>query len=90
MKEEETAVAATPIVARAERRREAFAPLLNRETRETAITRQSEPPVIRVSIGRVEVRATPPPPVPAAPVPDPPRPAMSLDDYLTRRADGAY
>jgi len=90
MKGEETAVPATPIVARVERRREASAPLLNRETWETAITRQSEPPMIRVSIGRVEVRATPPPPVPAAPVPDPPRPAMSLDDYLTRRADGAY
>jgi hypothetical protein len=45
------------------------------------------PPTINVTIGRIEVRATPPPRAPA-----PPRrasaPIMSLDEYLRQRAGG--
>jgi hypothetical protein len=46
-------------------------------------------PAIRVSIGRIEVRATmPPPPMPAAQpaVSARPGPALSLDDYLKQRS----
>ena len=48
-----------------------------------------EPPVIRVTIGRVEVRAVSPP-VRATPPPAPrPRqPSLSLGDYLTQRGEG--
>jgi hypothetical protein len=50
---------------------------------------QSEPPVIRVTIGRVDVRAIASPPVPAAVS----RPAarstrLSLEDYLKERSGG--
>jgi hypothetical protein len=41
----------------------------------------SSPPVIRVTIGRIEVRAPAPPPPPVE-APAPPRPRISLDDYL--------
>ena len=49
---------------------------------------QPEPPTIQVTIGRIEVRATPPP-QPLAPPPAPPRarPALSLDDYLAKRRE---
>lgn len=47
--------------------------------------REPLPPTIRVSIGRVEVRAImPTPPAPKA-VPTRPRPAVSLNDYLKQR-----
>jgi hypothetical protein len=43
------------------------------------------PPTIRVTIGRVDVRAVmPAPPVPVA-KPVHPRPGLSLDDYLKQR-----
>jgi hypothetical protein len=41
----------------------------------------SAPPVIRVTIGRIEVRAPAPPPPPIE-TPGPPPPRISLDDYL--------
>jgi hypothetical protein len=47
-------------------------------------------PVIQISIGRIEVRATPPPAQPARPRPAAPS-APSLEEYLrrrTRRGDG--
>jgi hypothetical protein len=43
--------------------------------------------VVRVSIGRIEVRTTPPATPPAAPVPLA-RPRQSLDDYLAARDRG--
>lgn len=53
-------------------------------------TREPSAPAIRVSIGRIEVRAATPPPVPAAqPAASArPGPALSLDDYLKRRNGG--
>jgi hypothetical protein len=46
----------------------------------------SSPPAVRVTIGRVEVRAVQPP---APPPPSAPRgPALSLDDYLKQRSEG--
>ena len=48
----------------------------------------AEPPVIRVRIGRVEVRAVPPPQRPAPPPRAAPRrPALTLDDYLKQRSE---
>jgi hypothetical protein len=43
------------------------------------------PPVIHVTIGRVEVRAAPPRPLAAAPAPRPAAPKLSLDEYLRSR-----
>lgn len=48
------------------------------------------PPVINVTIGRIEVRAPVAPATSPLPRPEPSRPAMSLDEYLQRRADGRY
>lgn len=48
------------------------------------------PPVINVTIGRIEVRAPITPATPSLPRPEPPRPAMSLEEYLQRRSDGRY
>lgn len=44
----------------------------------------AEPPVVKVTIGRVEVRAILPPPAPERRVPAPPA-ALSLEEYLERR-----
>lgn len=44
-------------------------------------------PVIRVTIGRIEVRAAAPAP-PPAPAPRPAGPRLSLEDYLRRRGEG--
>jgi hypothetical protein len=51
------------------------------DQRVVALESAAEPPapIIRVSIGRVEVRAAAPPPPPAPP----PGPRISLDDYLS-------
>lgn len=49
--------------------------------------RREPPPTIQVTIGRIEVRATPPP-TPAAKKQRPKPPAMSLDEYLRKRAKG--
>lgn len=49
----------------------------------------SPPPNIRVTIGRVEVRAIMPPEPKAPPAkPSRPGPALSLDDYLKQRNEG--
>ncbi|MFN7949727.1 MAG: hypothetical protein U0Z53_30520 [Blastocatellia bacterium] len=54
----------------------------------TSQTEQESAPVIRISIGRVEVRAV----MPTAPAPRTaparPRPGLSLDDYLREREGG--
>lgn len=47
----------------------------------------SERPIIRVTIGRIDVRAVPPPAPPQQP-PPPPAPGLSLDDYLKERNGG--
>lgn len=48
-----------------------------------------EPPVVRVTIGRVEVRAVSPPARPVAPpAPRPRQPSLSLGDYLAQRGEG--
>jgi hypothetical protein len=48
----------------------------------------SAEPVVRITIGRVEVRAVLPPPVPR-PRREPPAPkTLSLDEYLDRRHGG--
>ena len=46
----------------------------------------SERPIIRVTIGRIDVRAVPPPAPPQPP--PPPAPGLSLDDYLKERNGG--
>jgi hypothetical protein len=48
--------------------------------------RAESAPAIQVTIGRIEVRATPPPPVPAKQAPR--LPAMSLEEYLSQRKEG--
>lgn len=45
-------------------------------------------PPVRVTIGRVDVRAAAPPPVAAQELPPPPRPKLSLEDYLQDRRTG--
>jgi hypothetical protein len=49
---------------------------------------EQAPPTIQVTIGRVEVRATPPPSLPAAQRQIPTPPLKSLDDYLRQREEG--
>jgi hypothetical protein len=63
-----------------------------RATTAVAPERRAEPvpPIINVTIGRIEIRAPAAPPAAPAPRVEPPRPAVSLDDYLQRRADGRY
>ncbi len=48
---------------------------------------QNEPPIVRVTIGRIEVRAETPAPPPRK-TPSPPRPTLSLDTYLKERKEG--
>jgi len=50
--------------------------------------RSSPPPTIRVTIGRVEVRAIMPPAPPTRTKPARPGPALSLEDYLKQRNRG--
>lgn len=63
-----------------------------RDSREPRVAApESSAPTIHVAIGRLEVRATtPPPPMPPErwTVPDPPGPVLSLDDYLKQRNGG--
>ena len=51
---------------------------------------ESSEPAIRVTIGRIEVRAITPPPMPPAEriTPAPPGPELSLDDYLKQHNGG--
>jgi hypothetical protein len=50
-------------------------------------TARPEPPPVRVTIGRIEVRAVAPPPTPPRPTPQRPAP-LSLDEYLEARRSG--
>jgi hypothetical protein len=52
-----------------------------------AETPRREPPPVRVTIGRIEVRAVAQPPVPQRPAPHQP-PPLSLDEYLELRRSG--
>jgi hypothetical protein len=62
------------------------------EPRVSAVTgpaRHAEPPVVHVTIGRIEVRAITPKEAPAPSAPSPrSEPTLSLDEYLKRRAGG--
>ncbi len=72
----------TPIVERIERIRENSA----QNQVDRSHLAQATPPVIHVTIGRIEVRATPPPtPVKRA---APAQPATSLEEYLRSRSGG--
>jgi hypothetical protein len=64
----------------------------SREGRRAEERRRAEPlpPVIQVTIGRIEVRSPAAPPAPATLPPEPVRPAVSLEEYLQRRAEGRY
>jgi hypothetical protein len=46
-------------------------------------------PTVRVTIGRVEVRALFPAPEAPQPTPPPPDPRLTLDEYLKQRREGA-
>jgi hypothetical protein len=60
---------------------------LERGPQETRVPApESSAPAIRVTIGRIEVRAITPPPVPPAPAR--PGPELSLDDYLKQHNGG--
>ena len=67
--------------------RPASEPLPTRGAVPSVPRRAEEVPEIKVSIGRIEVRAVTPPP-PAAARPERPRRMMSLDDYLRRGGTG--
>jgi hypothetical protein len=45
----------------------------------------AEPPIVRIHIGRIEVRAITPPPLQSASKPAPAQPRLTLDDYLRQR-----
>ena len=79
--------AASPPAGQLVQPRIALAPRV-REHSGVPATLSPEPPVIKVTIGRIEVRANAasqrPAPAPARP-PSRPRPALSLDDYLKQR-----
>lgn len=51
---------------------------------------QAEPPVVKVTIGRVVVKAVLPPPTPARPTPvaASQRPALTLEAYVQARNEG--
>jgi len=75
------------------RRRRATAPAepLGRLPAVADPTGEAAGQVVRVSIGKVEVRAPAPPATPPPPAPPPPlaRPSLSLDDYLRQRDEGS-
>lgn len=50
-----------------------------------SLPKTDTPPAIKVTIGRIEVRAVSSPVPPATPAKAAPKPALSLDDYLQRR-----
>ncbi|MCL4266854.1 MAG: hypothetical protein KJ069_26980 [Anaerolineae bacterium] len=66
-----------------------FTPASNRPTNhQPVVTKPAEPtPTVQITIGRIEVRATPPPPAKAEKK-QPSAPMMSLDDYLRQRNGG--
>lgn len=51
--------------------------------------REDAAPTIRVTIGRVDVRAVAPTPQERRRAPETPRPALTLEDYLRRRGGGS-
>jgi hypothetical protein len=64
-------------------------PLRNQEVAQSTQESSAPVPTIQVTIGRIEVRATPPP----APHSQPKRsgpPVMGLEEYLSQRAKGGY
>lgn len=64
---------------------------LNAASPHTIIAREPiiAPPTIQVTIGRIEIRATPPPEKSQARPPRPVAPKLSLEDYLKSRSGGA-
>ena len=67
-----------------------LAPPRDAERGAEALGRREDPPVVRVTIGRIEVRAPPAEPasLPVTTPPAPEAPRLSLDDYLERRKAG--
>ena len=57
------------------------------QQRATSPSPEPQRPIIKVTIGRIDVRAIMPPPT-AKPPPAPARPSLSLHDYLSRRPGG--
>jgi len=49
----------------------------------------AEPPIVKVTIGRIEVRAAPPPAAPSRKTAPSSRPKLTLDAYLKSRKQGA-
>ena len=81
-------VSEAPVVPHEGRRGDAV-PLESAAPNRPGTTERTPPPTVRVTIGRIEVRAIPPVPEPAQPLPESkPLPTLSLDDYL-RRHSGA-
>jgi hypothetical protein len=80
-----------PIVPRSALRRDPLVPLRSGSPRAEAQALAGSPPAaeptIRVSIGRVEVRATAPTP-PPAPAARPAGPRLTLEEYVRRRNEG--
>lgn len=79
-----------PVVERAARRAAVVRPLRATAGHEETVpsVNESGPPVIRVTIGRIEVRAMlPPTPVVQRPAPTRTPQVLSLDDYLKQRSE---
>jgi len=57
----------------------------NQPTADNARSEAAQPPIVRVTIGRIDVRAAAPPAPPPAPKPAP-GPRLSLDDYLRQHS----
>jgi hypothetical protein len=49
----------------------------------------SEPPIVRVTIGQIDVRTTPAPAAPTRKTATPSGPKLTLDAYLKARKEGA-
>ncbi|MEQ8961014.1 MAG: hypothetical protein RLP02_24345 [Coleofasciculus sp. C2-GNP5-27] len=71
--------------------RETIAPRIERQAipQQPSNRQEAKPPTIQVHIGRIEVRATPPP-VPKTPKSRPTPPVMNLEDYLRQRTQGGH
>jgi hypothetical protein len=76
----------TPVSARKGERETQSAPR-QKPKREATDLAPNSPPNIQITIGRLEIRATTPPPAVAA-RPRPTSPRLSLDDYLRARSGG--
>jgi hypothetical protein len=79
---------ATRVVTGAVDRDQSSAPSVIHQPPIRANDSHTEPPIVRVTIGRIEVRAETPPAPPPRKTPSPSRPTLSLDAYLKERKEG--